>query len=481
MNLKSSQRAVLFVIAILLFIPVALLQSRIDPQRAQYLPGEAKYGNGSLSQLPIQFALGGLIGFREAIAGLLWVRCDDFFDQGNYSAITPLIRIITWLDPHQIDVYETGAWHMDYNFTDSFQRSDRRYIPLSLALMREGIANNPNVPDMYADLAFTHYFRKIGDYPMAKVWYVKGQAVDDSQRAATANDLSDSNDRADAKAAAQSVTTLGHMLAHTYEALGEIPEAIKQWQYCIQMHQWNITHNTNEKYPEQFGLKASQRGMYEDERRMVWRARDTKVPVNMEFHPELVRVAPKIFVLKGTMHVIGNIAKPKAIDGKQVGFLENGQAVWGPVDGCRVEIRLNDLGYKMPYIPSFNLSSINLNPDVTIMQDSASVLKDYIGGTRGRKIDMSQDPDIYSFTAPKYQVTLWFDPSDPNDCPINVQDRIGWLGQGMTDSDPSVIDISGLVPGDTGGIPIKGLKIFKKTFTLTRADILGLTKQTVWQ
>ena len=86
-----------------------------------------------------------------------------------------MIRIITWLDPHFIDVYETGAWHMDYNFTDTDQRSDRRYIPLSLSLMEEGIANNDNVPELYADLAFTHYFRKIGDYPKAQEWYVKGQ------------------------------------------------------------------------------------------------------------------------------------------------------------------------------------------------------------------------------------------------------------------------------------------------------------------
>ena len=107
------------------------------------------------------------------------------------------------------------------------------------------------------------------------------------------------------------------------------------------------------------------------------------------------------------------------------------------------------------------------------MQDAASVTKGQIGGERGRKIDMSQDPDMYSFTAPKYTVTVWFDPSNPNDCPINVQDRIGWLGQGMTDSDPSVIDASGLVPGDTAGIPIQGLKVLKKTWTLTRADILG--------
>ena len=53
---------------------------------------------------------------------------------------------------------------------------------------------------------------------------------------------------------------------------------------------------------------------------------------------------------------------------------------------------------------------------------------------------------MYSFTAPKYTVTVWFNPCNPNDCPINVQDRIGWLGEGMTDSDPSVIDTSGHHP-----------------------------------
>ena len=251
------------------------------------------------------------------------MRCDDFFDSGDYQGITPLIRIITWLDPHQIDVYETGAWHMDYNFTDTDQRSDRRYIPLSLALMREGIENNPDVPDMYSDLAFTHYFRKIADFPMAQQWYVKGQAVDDKIRTDTTPDLDDSDSRSKAKEAAQSVTTMGHMLAHTYEALGEIPQAIQQWQYCIQMHQYDLAHGTNEKYPEQAGLASATKGLYEDQMRMKWRARDTKVPEDMQFRPILVRVAPKVFVLKGTMHVIG----------AQKFTLETGQVQWGPVDG----------------------------------------------------------------------------------------------------------------------------------------------------
>ena len=34
----------------------------------------------------------------------------------------------------------TGAWHLSYNFTDSSERSDRRYIPPAMQFLREGIA-----------------------------------------------------------------------------------------------------------------------------------------------------------------------------------------------------------------------------------------------------------------------------------------------------------------------------------------------------
>ena len=101
------------------------------------------------------------------------------------------------------------------------------------------------------------------------------------------------------------MTTLSHMLAHTYEAEGLIPQAIQQWQYCVTMHQYDLAHHTNEKYPEQSGLHSAQKGLYEDQMRVKWRARDTKVPVDFQFHPQLVRVAPRVFVLKGTMNAIG--------------------------------------------------------------------------------------------------------------------------------------------------------------------------------
>lgn len=456
--LPSRKRSPLLAIALLLFIPIALLQTKIDPLRHQYEPGGKNTGR-AVSQLPIEFALGAATGFREAVAGLLWVRTDEFFHNGDYEAITPMIRIVTWLDPHQIDVYETGAWHMDYNFTDSSQRSDRRYIPLSLALLNEGIANNPTIPDMRSDLGFTHYFRKIGDFAKAAQTFAAGQAMTQdlwNQSLAHPNDGELHTEALDGRT---SVIGLGHGLAHALEAQGRIPEALAQWQYCVATHQDNVARGIGKQFNEQGTLQNAQKQLYEMQQRLKWRAQDTTPPIDAGFSAQVERVAPKVFVVRGTMNIIGNTdTRP--------GFLETGQATWGPVDGCRVEVRVQDLGYKTPQISSFSLSSLNLNQSLTIMQDAVSVR----GGKFERKIDMSQDPAMYSFTAPRYEVTFWFNPGNPNDCPPNAQDRIGWRGEGMTDK--HFLDTSGIVPGDVSA-PVPGLRLLKKTIVMTREDFLG--------
>lgn len=455
---SSPRRTPLWIAALLLLVPIALLQTKIDPLRHQYEPGSKNTGR-AVSQLPIEFALGAATGFREAVAGLLWVRTDEFFHNGDYDAITPMIRIITWLDPHQIDVYETGAWHMDYNFTDSSQRSDRRYIPLSLALMNEGIANNPTVSDMRSDLGFTHYFRKIADFPKAAQTFAAGQAMTQDLWNRSLAHPDDSELHQQAIDGRTSVIGLGHGLAHALEAQGKIPEALAQWQYCVATHQDNITRGIGTQFNEQGTLENAQKQLYEMNQRAKWRARDTKVPVDAGFNAQVERVAPKIFVVRGTMNIIGNTDTTP-------GFLETGRATWGPVDGCRVEVRVQDLGYTKPIINSFSLSTLNLDPNITIMQDAMSVRK----GVFERKIDMSQDPAMYSFTAPRYAVTFWFNPANPNDCPPNAQDRIGWRGEGLTDK--HFLDTSGIIPGDTAA-PVPGVRLLRKTIVMTREDFLG--------
>src|ERR1051325_8209788 len=106
--------------AVLLGI-AAIFQSMIDPD-AKKIHGQENLP-GVSSGLNNEFMLLPLLGFREAAAGLLWVRCDEFFHRGDYDAILPLVRIITLLHPHAENVYVTGAWHLSYNFTDSNERS----------------------------------------------------------------------------------------------------------------------------------------------------------------------------------------------------------------------------------------------------------------------------------------------------------------------------------------------------------------------
>jgi hypothetical protein len=459
--MTSSTKSGLAAFLVVLVLIQAFLQVRIDPQRHQFEPGDPSKTGAAVKQLPIEFALGAVVGFREAIAGLLWVRADEFFHNGDYEAITPMVRIITWLDPHQIDVYQTGAWHMDYNFTDDGQRSDRRYIPLSIALLKEGIENNPTVPALDSDLAFTHYYRKVEDYVGARDWFLDGQRKIDKLFAdADKPDALPATKQA-AQDAGANITTLSHGLAHAYEGMGDIPDAIKQWQYCIAMHQRNIKNGAATEWGERTSLDTAQKQLYEMQQRVKWRKDLGKDPVDLGFDAELVRIAPKVFVVKGTLNVIGSK------DFK----LETGAHTWTPVDGARVEVRLQDADYKMKEIPNFSLSSLNLDPNVTIMQESVSVR----GGKWEKKIEMNKDPEMYTFTAPKYTVTFWFNPSNTNDCPPNVQDRFGWLGEGITDK--RYLDTSGQLPGDILN-PIPGLRYVRKTITLTREDLLGTGEKT---
>ncbi|HOP80966.1 MAG TPA: hypothetical protein PLZ21_10420, partial [Armatimonadota bacterium] len=178
--MSRSKRLSLVALALVLLVTVGIIQEpldflRYDPasksglQPANIIDKDKKE-TSLLFDLSLQFIGAAAIGMREAVASLLWVRADEFFHSGEYEAILPLVRIVTWLDPHQLDVYSTGAWHLDYNFTDSEERSDRRYIPPAIALMREGIRNNPEIYDMYFDLGWMHYLQKIKDYDNVAYW-----------------------------------------------------------------------------------------------------------------------------------------------------------------------------------------------------------------------------------------------------------------------------------------------------------------------
>src|ERR671932_299656 len=103
--LRSSQRGLLAAALAGLVAVIVVLQAGVDPPRRPPAIEPQNFKKAISKQvgpstLPFEYTLGAVSGFRQVIAGLLWVRADSFFHQGNYDAILPLVRIITRLDPN---------------------------------------------------------------------------------------------------------------------------------------------------------------------------------------------------------------------------------------------------------------------------------------------------------------------------------------------------------------------------------------------
>ena len=314
--------------------------------------------------LPFEYSLAALSGFRQVIAGLLWVRSDAFFHSGNYDAILPMIRLITWLDPNWIDVYATGAWHLMYNFTDTDQRSDRRYLPVGLALLDEGIANNPTVYDVYKEKGW-NMFDKVRDYEGAIKAY----------EGALANDP-------DAE-----VNQVSHPLGHSYERSGDIEKSMQAWDDAIKRHKgWQKRPGVTEdiKLRNEMGIRNATKNL------SIMRVRKAIRPVNIaklgqvntDLHVTVTRVKNRMLKVEGSWNLIGSVkdtfdAGIFEADSVTLKTLGKGINVEGPVNGARVDVRLQDQGYKMP---SFNSFSFEMDPKITLMQDIVST-------TGGRRVD----------------------------------------------------------------------------------------------
>ena len=347
MNFSKSQRTTLLGTVAVLAACVVFLQTRIDPLRRQPAiepPNASKATKtigSSTAALPFEYTLGALTGFRQVIAGILWVRSDAFFHEGNYDAILPLIRLITWLDPNWLDPYATGAWHLTYNFTDTDQRSDRRYLPAGLALLDEGIDNNPRIYDMYKEAGWLN-FDKIKDYDQAVKYYERGIEADPKF----------------------DVTQIGHQLAHSYERAGRLDEAQKQWEKNIAAHEAIINDpkgNPEDKARNTQGLNSSKSNLALLKVRRAVRPKDTQNPFDTNFTTRIVRVKPKVLEISGTVHIVG--CEDHAFD------VDTGCLVTGPRDGARVEVRLQDAGYVMPKTSEF---TYEVDDKLTLMQDAIS-------------------------------------------------------------------------------------------------------------
>jgi len=370
-SFTKSQRTTLQASIAVLAVAAIGLQAAIDPLRRQ--PAiESRQVTNTIGQvgntgaaLPFEYTLGALAGFRQVIAGLLWVRSDSFFHSGNYDAILPLIRLITWLDPNWLDPYATGAWHMMYNFTDTDQRSDRRYLPAGIALLKEGIANNSGQYDMYKELGW-NYYDKMKDFEHATYYY--DQAMKNDPKF--------------------DITQVEHALAHCYEKTGRIDKAIETWEDAAKRHKAiadDPTAASDVKARESQGYQNAVKNLFIDRVRKFHRATQTQPPVDVQFVGKVTRKRPLVLQIEGTWNLVGAVdfdagpfktnSRPDLQAVKAVTDFGKGITAQGPVDGARVDVRLQDADYVMPQVNEFNF---DLDSHVTIMQDQIS--------TRGGKV-----------------------------------------------------------------------------------------------
>ncbi len=461
--MANSTRSKLKGIIAVLFVVIIFTQIQLDPQIREIHKGEKTAFQG----LSNEFILGPMLGLQEAVAGALWVRADEFFHEGDYDAILPIVRMVTWLDPHQLDVYITGAWHLAYNFTDSNERSDRRYIPASQKLLEEGDANNTRVYDIAFELGWQNN-DKIKDFDRSEFWFRTASTRKGSAKGGEPTEPAPLHVR--------------HMLAHSMEKQGRIEAANDVWRSLLAE-----TEPKLKATPDDFSLKS----LHDSEKHNL------KLNLERMFSRYTHRIN---FDLEGkttrSVNMVTGEPDPKdcflsldpAKDGAPVGqprppatsvpwkasfdTVRNGhttilfpqprvmdiKGIFNMGDGSRVAVKLHDDNFRESSTQTF---TFDIDQSQTIMMDSLAVR----GAQWGRKIDMSKDPKMYSFSRPAYYLVLSFDPRST--APF-IQDRIGWSGEGMANP-----KYEWIVKSNHPELGKKDDKIIRKVYRITREQIMG--------
>ncbi len=386
------------------------------------------------SKTPFQALAPALLGFRQVAASLLWVKTDDYFHEGQYEPILRMVRLITTIDPHQIDVYTTGAWHMAYNFMD------KRLIRTGLEFLDDGVKHNPNIYDLYFESGWTHT-DKMKDYPKAMYWY----------------QIASTKGTSDGRPLPPDFTW--HQLAIAHERAGDIDGAIRQWEKTLVRE----TKELAEK-PKDFAARSnhdvSAHNLFETrDLRLPLRRHLGDQPLNAGLDFKVTRLAPRKLRIEGNINVL---------DLSRVNIVFRDKN-WQPLDGRCPEdpIRPIDRG---PALDPERVSDEERMQRLTLEWNDSSVRGGHFKwdlNLNKDPADMDRDPrTIYPLASDEYEVTVTFDAR--NQAPF-IQDVYGWNGEGITDPKHLVIDNTraGIVEGKR--VP---LRLIQKRITLKRAQVL---------
>ncbi len=116
------------------------------------------------------------LGYDSLIADIYWTRAVQYYGrratvpQAKFDLLWPLLDITTTLDPKLLVAYHFGAIFL----SEPDVGADRP--DLAVALIKRGIAANPERWGLYSDLGFLYYWY-LRDYAQAAKAYLDGSSV----------------------------------------------------------------------------------------------------------------------------------------------------------------------------------------------------------------------------------------------------------------------------------------------------------------
>jgi len=110
-----------------------------------------KMENASVDNTALRTVLAMAGQFRIVFANLLWIKVDQYHHEyiehhGDWAQDTdllPLLRAITWLDPHFVQAYQVAGFMLSARL-HRFEHARQ--------ILEEGIRNNPKSSELYEEM-----------------------------------------------------------------------------------------------------------------------------------------------------------------------------------------------------------------------------------------------------------------------------------------------------------------------------------------
>ena len=152
-RLRLAPRLGVLLVAAALLACVAATQAMVDVYRP------AVNDEGDLPFSAAAVMVRSVVGqIRGLLADFLWLRVDEYqhrrrivngdIIRGDDEALMPLVRLITWLNPHFVEAYALGGQWLAFHFGQSRE---------AIAFYEEGIRNNPRSGGLMTGAAWVYW------------------------------------------------------------------------------------------------------------------------------------------------------------------------------------------------------------------------------------------------------------------------------------------------------------------------------------